>query len=233
LSRGNFHQFTEKIVIMTLQDKYPKLRTYIGRDYFLAGGPRLLLVGESHYFPRDSKIHLDPERWYAGNWNMLNQTEQSWISTCEIISESREKSFSEKAHSIWKRSFQVINENGPHYEDFRNVADDIAYFNFFQRPANCGESLCVHSLDIAAAKDNWIENYKKLQPRHVVFLSMLAYSHYNSMGLGQAEVVPHPGCNWWTRRTKKYGGLSGREKLAQIVQKIDCPRWRDVGARQV
>ncbi len=206
------------------------LQPYIGCKYEDAGGPRLLLVGESHYLPKESTQHRTPESWYSGNSSTLNKEEIGWISTSKIIEGSRSNAFRMRSHSIWKNSFKVINENGPHYPDFRQVADDIAFFNFFQRPASFKLSLCVEKPDLEAAKDHWDRNYDKLTPAYVVFLSKLAYTWWQNMKLrGQAQVVPHPGCVWWSRKSKKYGNLSGHDMLASITKDIKCTRWAQMG----
>ena len=45
----------------------------------------LLVIGESHYMPKGSTVQLDPDRWYKGNENHLDEDERAWIHTRDVI----------------------------------------------------------------------------------------------------------------------------------------------------
>ena len=104
----------------------------------------LLLIGESHYLPADSKQHLTAEAWYSGNASTLNGTEQGWINTSDIV---RPKTFTGRTFSIFRNAFREINDNGPRYPNFTDVADYVVFYNYFQRPARYRASLDVKSQD--------------------------------------------------------------------------------------
>ena len=182
--------------------------------------PKLLLVGESHYLPNASTQHTDSEVWYASDASTLNEIEKSWIDTPNIIKGSRKEGFKNKAHSIWRNSFSVLNENGPQFESFEEVADHISFYNFFQRPAYEGNSLQVTEEDYQSANDTYAAVLAELLPEKVIFLSNLAHSHLSdeSRSLTDSIAVPHPGCVWWNRSAKKYGGRPGRELLADAAK---------------
>ena len=106
---------------------------YRGKNFHAAGIPALLLIGESHYLEEGSTQHLNPKTWYSGSSLDLSKDQIEWINNPAILESSRMKDFS--THTHFRNAFRVINEYGPAYSDYKRVADDIAYYNFFLRPA--------------------------------------------------------------------------------------------------
>lgn len=195
---------------------------HVGTKYNPGGGRSLLLIGESHYLPEASTQHLMATTWYSGDYTSLNPIELSWISTAEIIAKSRADNFKNKAHSIYRRALEEINAYGPKYLDYKMVANDVVYYNYFQRPALKGKSLRVEKQDVEIADERFLELYVQHRPAVVVFLSKLAYRHCDSCRKPGVRVVvtPHPGCWHWYRIAKSYGNRRGREILAQEVQRL-------------
>ena len=192
---------------MNIYEKYPMMRPYAGRNFSSINTPSLLLIGESHYFPKDSSNHVEPQIWYSGIAEQLNEKETKWISTSDIIEKSREKGFKNRSHSVWQKPFKIINEYGPNYSDFVQVADDIAFYNFFLRPAKEGKSLKVTPQDVSIANNTLLKNYQRLNPTCIIFLSKLAYKYFNvenSIDI-PVKATPHPGCSWWNRKAKNMG----------------------------
>ena len=126
---------------MNFYKRYPAMSPYVGKNFHDVGTPSLLLIGESHYVAADSDQRRSPEVWYSGSSETISSTDLGWINTAAILEGSRAEWFSNQAHSIWSNAFRVINEYGPGYSDYRYVADDIALYNFFLRPAVDGDSL--------------------------------------------------------------------------------------------
>jgi hypothetical protein len=204
---------------MDIYDRYPKMKPYVGKNFDDKSKPSLLLIGESHYLPCYSTQHMTPEGWYSGYSNTLDEKERSYIDTAGIIENSRSNSFSNKAHSIYKNSFQVINKYGPDYPDYKCVADDIAFCNFFLRPGPKGKSLKVENDDVEIANEAFVENFEELKPSAVVFLSKLAHDYFNGRSITVPVIwTPHPGCRWWNRVAKKYCNRKGREILGDYVK---------------
>ena len=152
-----------------------------------------------------------------------------YINTAQIIEESRPEGFRNKAHSIWRNSFAAINQHGPRYLDLRRVADDIAFYNFFPRPARHGDSLAVETLDIEIANAVFQHNCRTLKPTAVVFLSSLARRNCKEPAAVGVPIAscPHPGCVWWNRPSKKYGNLSGKQVLEKFVDELHWPRAKE------
>jgi hypothetical protein len=152
---------------MSFYDQYPMMRPYVGKQFRAAGMPSLLLIGESHYLPRDSVQHLDSDTWYSSDSATLASTEVEWISTADILENARADGFSSNAQCIWRNALREINEHGPRYADYRRMADHIASYNFFLRPGLEGASLAVTTQDAELANKAFRAHYESLQPTAV------------------------------------------------------------------
>lgn len=197
------------------------MRPYVGKDFSDKNTPSLLLIGESHYFPEGSFQHLTPETWYAGNSETLTQEEIEYISTAALFDDSRASGFSNRSHSIWSNSLWTINENGPGYSDYTRVADDIAFYNFFMRPALTGDSLLVTEQDAKTANEVFLLLQDELQPSAIVFLSILAYNNFRMSLSIPSVATPHPGSAWWNRPAARYSNRCGREILADFISDLE------------
>lgn len=204
---------------MNFYERYPMMQPYVGSAFGTCDDPALLLIGESHYLPGESIQHLTCASWYQGTSETLSAHEIEWISTDAILRDSRAAGFSNKAHSIWSNSLRVINENGPRHADYKQAADEIAFYNFFLRPGLEGESLEVYPEDVQLANDTFRVQIEALRPSAVVFLSSLAFAHFQAPAEVSIPVIrtPHPGCKWWNTMAPKYGYKKGREILADFV----------------
>lgn len=219
--------------------RYPSMKPYEGQHYEAGGRPRLLLVGESHYLPEQATQHLDAATWYQGSQETLAAEElrctgaqgewRRWIDTAGAVSRACATNFANKAHWIWKNAFEVINEAGPGYPMARDVADDVAIFNFFLRPAREHDSLRGHltEQDIDLANVLFEHRIADLQPRAIAFVSRLAAKKCQLLERLEMPIVVtcHPSSAWWNRRSDKYEGRCGREILAAFVR--DRVRWRE------
>src|SRR5438552_408685 len=103
----------------TKLNRYPMMRPHVGANYQVGGEKSLLLIGESHYLPEKSTQHLTAEGWYLGDHTTLCCEELEWISTSDIIRDSRAAGFRDKAHSIYRKAYWEINHHGPKYADYK------------------------------------------------------------------------------------------------------------------
>lgn len=208
---------------MNLRKLYPTMTPFVGSRVAAGAPPRLLLIGESHYLPKDSTVHLDDEAWYAGV--KLGVEETRWISTANIVRGACKAKFSKRAHRIWKNAFHAINEAGPGYAETAEVAEDLVIYNFFQRPAKQGKSLKPTALDATVANDVFQAILREHQPRAVAFVSRRGWWHLSSketLGL-PAAATAHPTSAHWNRVCKVYNNRTGRQVLVDFVRSLD---WR-------
>ncbi len=199
------------------------MHPFIGSRFGAPHENSVLLVGESHYLPLGSTVHLDAAKWYQSSDAALGPEEKDWISTAEIYDEAKASNFSNKAHSIWGNSLWVLNDAGPKYEDYRTAADHVAAYNFFFRPAIEGDSLAVENIDIEVACRGIQYFIEHLRPTSVIFLSRKAFDCLDKELPLPCTCTPHPGCAWWNRPSDKYGGRTGSEVLRGFVKSLSWP----------
>lgn len=198
---------------------------FVGARFHDRLQPTILLVGESHYLPTSSTVHLDELAWYAGSAEALSSMEVAWISTAQIVRSACDGRFKSKAFSIWRNSFKTINDHGPRYRDFVQVAEDLAFYNFFLRPARTGRSIQAGRLDVELANEAFDHWCRELRPTLVVFLSALARKALRPGNVNvPITVVPHPTSRWWYRRSRAYGGKAGHEALAAHIAGLNWHR---------
>lgn len=190
---------------------------YVGKNYGAKSTLKLLLVGESPYLGRSETQHASPSSWYEGSARTLKSA--AWIDLKSVFEESRGNRFAIPQHSIWRNSLSEINRRGPNFDDFTQVANYIAFYNFFLRPGMQGKSLCVEKEDFEMANAAFEMHFGKLKPTAVVFLSQLAHRHFDKSLVGAVPLIctPHPGCAWWNRISKGYGNKRGRDILGDFI----------------
>ena len=212
---------------MEIYERYPMMRPFVGDRFHVRSKPSILLVGESHYLPSSSVQYRSVESWYEGDASSLSPKEHGWINTSKVVKEAVDTGFRIRAHSIYRESFKVINRYGPQYTTIGAIAADLAYFNFFLRPALQGKSLEVTNEDARIANEVFLFNVREMNPTGIVFLSTLA-AQWLSAKLDIPGIpivkVPHPASHWWNRKAKKYGGRTGKEVLEAYVVGLEWPR---------
>ena len=209
--------------------RYPMMTPHVGSNYHLRTKPSLLLVGESHYLPDGATQHLTPARWYGGNHETLTPAEAHWINTASVLASACAENFRNKAHWIWKNAFEVINDAGPGYPEAREIANDVAFVNFFLRPApERGGSVAWHLTDedVELANTAFSMRLEQLAPTAIVFVSSLGYRRFQPAVPLTVPVIstPHPTSQWWNRKAKCYGGKRGRDVLSDFVATLNWPR---------
>ena len=135
--------FDEQLLQIDHLRAYPAMLPFVGPDYAGSDHRKLLVVGESNYFPEKSTAHSDAPQWYAGDQASLTQDEVDWIN-CRVLLEC---SWSSPGHKMYREINQCLRSLPLQYTD-RPVAT-IAYMNAFQRPARTGQSFqaCYQPLD--------------------------------------------------------------------------------------
>lgn len=158
---------------------------FIG-DYYLSDQhKKMLLVGESFYFPKASTIHKNATQWYNSTQNDLHDVfedgeivkEIDWIN-CDGLLRCDWKS---KGHKIYKELNKWIGKTNLNF-DGKKPIEQIAFTNFFIRPAKKGLSIAKYKKDeiiIDVEKSNQVFKcvLKVLQPDIVTFVSKFAYQN--------------------------------------------------------
>ena len=198
--------------------KIPSMKPWIGKNYFTSK-QKLLILGESHYLPKDSSIQMEENRWYSSTEDDLSHEEIEWISTTDIISYSIENNFNSRSHWIYKNIAQALNEilQKPAYSDALSY---ISFYNYFRRPAYGGYSLFVCQKDVDIAAAYILDFIKQNKPDIIIFTSSLA-GEYGEEAVDSTGIpyftVPDPTCQWWNAAAKKYGEKTGRELFIDFL----------------
>lgn len=206
--------------------RFPSMKPWEGSRYRCASShKRLLVIGESHFLPESSSIHKSID-WYKADEGQLTDIERVWISTRKIIARSKTEGFKVSSHSIYKNIAIEVNQILSGRDDL-DAIEDIAFYNYLQRPAITGDSLHVDPRDreVAIKVFDWVVG--TLQPEIIIFTSDLAGQccgeRLRALGVSHG-IVPHPTCAHWNMRAKKYGGLKGRELFCKILIEAEFSR---------
>lgn len=147
----------------------------------------------------------------------------------------------------------VLNSKYQKWQDIYNIFNEFAYINYFQMPALYkglslwnsllkfnGETKKFHPLSLKIWNKTAEMSYEvfrsvveTLKPDIIIFLSTEAYKSFlkqnkkddanNVFATVKVFATVHPTCIWWNKKMKK-DGLSGKERLINIFNKIISER---------
>ena len=217
---------------MSVLELHPELETFVGNNYGKTGGTKVLYYGESHFLPNDKGKTFGVEDWYNNSSKELGLSDKDidWINTKKIIRNDVVNSpLKDKSHSMYRNIGDVHGE-ALNKGDYRTALDDLSYGNYFRRPAEItGGSINATEMDKEIAYDALKKDIETLKPDKIVFSSKKAYDaaietatkrgdHKMRQFLEKrAAVIPHATSAWWNRKSKAYGGLSGKERLKKFL----------------
>ncbi len=223
--------YDDKLVAtIPFYQQYPQLLPLVGSGYAIQQ-EKMLFIGESHYLPNNSTLHLDPDTWYQKSMMDLNKEEMEWTNTRLNAGSGHQQKYYSKAYSIYRNLEKAVLEHGFNPDDKSNLFRYWAYYNYFQRPAKTGSSLSIVDLDQQIAINVFSKLVELLEVKHVFFLSKLAYSSFNQSRHTIEDLqdlvvhcIPHPGSAWWNRKSKAYRddheeSLSGKEYLKLLLRR--------------
>ncbi len=192
-------------------EKFPCMQPWIGSSYEDNRYKRLLVIGESHYMPPESTIHLDPERWYQSNEDHLGKEERAWVHTKGVILGQ----FVEPHRglgifrNIGDEIVRIMKDSGLTPDEFPR--EHIAFYNYFMRPApKTGSGIEGHvaPLDFSISEEVLRWFVQEHQPQLVIFVSRFA-GRYGEKVVCEHGIpcisTPHPGRPWWNRHSNTYG----------------------------
>lgn len=164
--------------------RFPMMIPFIGDYYISDNHKKMLLVGESFYFPKNSKIHLDAGKWYQASEKDLcvvegengeKEDEKEWIN-CKNLLENKKWN---KGHSMYINLNNSIKTTNL---DFKaRPIDEVAFTNFFVRPAKKGKSIkeyeATSDIEIDKQKANKVLEsvLQILKPDVLIFVSKYAF----------------------------------------------------------
>lgn len=203
---------------------------FVGEKYDEAkkNGCGLLVIGESHYLPKDSAF--DVTTWYdADLLKDLTPAERAYVNTEAVVKDAiANLSNGEKqnrAYTFFREGFKQINACGPKLANYADVAKYVVCYNFFLRPANeTGGSIrqTLTDTDIKVANENFRKMIEKYKPAGILFISSLAAENCDTTGLNiPVASAPHPACAHWNTPCAAYGNRPGREVVGDAMKGMD------------
>ena len=217
---------------MSVSELHPELETFVGDNYGKGEGPKVLYYGESHFLPDDKGKTFGVEDWYNNSSKELGLSDKDidWINTKKIIrNDVIDSPLKDKSHSMYRNIGDVHGE-ALNKGDYRTALDDLSYGNYFRRPAETtGGSINATEMDKEIAYDALKKDIETLKPDKIVFSSKKAYNAAIETATKRgdykmrqfleerAAVIPHATSAWWNRKSKAYGGLSGKERLKKFL----------------
>ena len=220
---------------MSVLELHPELETFVGNNYGKTGGIKVLYYGESHFLPNNKGETFSDEDWYNNTPKELGLSDKdiAWINTKEIIrNDVIDSPLKDKSHSMYRNIGNVHGE-ALNKGDYRTALDDLSYGNYFKRPAETtGGSIKVTEMDKEVAYDAFKKDLETLKPDKIAFSSKKAYDAAietaNKRGDNKilqflkerAVVILHATSAWWNRKSKAYGGLSGKDRLIEFLRDL-------------
>ena len=197
--------------------RFPKMRPFVGENYIDDSHKKLLLLGESGYFPPNSIIHKDAVSWYENNEKNLTDEECDYYNWRNLVGKAWINNGHEMYRSINRSLKEVLTTNAD------RAVSHIAYTNSFYRPAEePGESIkhFCSPLDIEKSLDITSHVIQSLAPDIVVFVTKYSW---DNVGWRIAEQFPniqfeftaHPADRrWWNRANYEHG----KDKFISILE---------------
>ena len=182
--------------------KYNNLIPYLGKNY---SQYKILIIGESHFL-EENVIDQVKDDFYEGN---LNNYEHYIKENINILNNKYECT-RKKLHPIHKNILSALKKNNLDY-------NNIAYYNFFLKPAKFRTTLNLTEKDIEVANDVIKKIINILTPRIIIFVSKKAYLNYHNRE-SKSFYVQHPTCHWWYKKSTNQK-LYGKEKFVDIISK--------------
>ena len=203
------------------------LMPWVGDFYDNDRHLRLLVIGESHYFPPKSTIHHDAKRWYFDvNESDLSYVERSYIFTAGILQDAIDNNFNIRPYGIFREIAKIL-AHKLNTCDRKKALSHCMFMNFFQRPAQeTGQSINEKIIDIDIAEKTLEWALKEYNPELVAIVSKKA-GQYACKVLENHRlpycITPHPTCSWWNRRS--HNGQYGREILPDFLEQKKWIRY--------
>lgn len=202
---------------------------FIGEQYEKS---RLLLIGESHYVPKEEIQFVDRRDFYEASFDDLAEGKyKRWINTREVFnSRVYDKKdfkgfFSNPATEIARVIYQTDRLTT---EQKIEAMHYYSFMNYFKRPSfDAGKTITeLTNKDYQLAYDVSKYIIEVLAPKLIIFISKKAYYAFCDSDQNRRlrekyviEFVSHPSCCWWNKKRKDGG--SAREDFYNYVATLE------------
>ena len=213
-------EYNSKLECIPHYQKHPQMMPFVGADYG-EHGPKILLIGESHYLQPKSTIHLDPSIWYESTAADLDKDttddirREYWATHTRACLTKKGPTWKKKSFTIFRNLEAALIEAG--YPVADNTLRYVAFMNGFQRPAVSRLSIKDTALDREHSVATVQSVIDVLDPEHVICVSRKAYKAFEKQLSIKTHAVPHPASPWWNRASKRG---TGKAQFVELVQHL-------------
>ena len=151
---------------------FPAMLPFVGGDYVSSDHSKLLIIGESFYFPEESYLHKDPLGWYSSDEKALSEDEVAYINCRGLL----ECDWSSPGHKMYRELNACLLELQLPSTD--RPVSHVGFTNAFLRPArdNGGSfKACCSTHDVDVSIDILTKVITVLAPDSVIFASKYAW----------------------------------------------------------
>jgi hypothetical protein len=198
---------------------YQQMLPFVGRSYGCFGNPRILVIAESNYFPRDRAVPSAQE-WYAGSSQRLTSDEIGYTNTREVISCGKFQKWKRGGMRMFGNIERELIAAGLPKEE--NSFVHVAFMNAFQRPAPFQGTIKTvfeeQDGEVSAGAIN--HTIQTIKPNWVCVVSSYSWGVLNQQIQQEAvsyEHTSHALCRWWHRAAK--GRAVNKEIFRGFIQK--------------
>jgi methanogenic corrinoid protein MtbC1 len=199
--------------------KHEEMLPYIGKKY---DENKILIISESSFVPKEIRNQLEDDWYEITNKEYIEKTIGNNSNFRKVIAQMSKG----KGHRIFHNIANALKDANQNF-----TLENIAWYNFFQKPASYGKSIKPTKLDKEIAIKVFITVIETLKPNLVIFVSSLSFkelkdkrawcSELNGHKYDKYEIpigiVPHPNSKWWNTKCKNHGDRTGKEKFIEII----------------
>lgn len=178
LELSTIEELKSKLKQIDFYKQYPVMVPFVGDNYISNNHKRLLVVAESYYFSKDAcmsdnSLYKSPDVWYKSTQNDIEDKNLlNWIDCNNLLS----KKWNVKSgHKIYMCIEGCLRKANLESEIGKKLINEIAFTNFFIRPALEGQSFFVNDyckkIDIEKSIDILTKVVIELKPDVIIFTS--------------------------------------------------------------
>ena len=226
-------QMEELLSKIDFYQKYPDMMPFVGDNYLSKVHKKLLIVGESYYLPNKVEIHHNADEWYKSKQDRLENEFKGknikngleWMSCRQLF--ALPKWNKKSGHSVYNEIAcclkKCLNADG----DSKNFISEIAFTNFYQRPAEKEGASMKHfakKIDVEYGYSILAEVINAITPdviiiasKHVWDLSNKKIKQFVADRKITVDFICHPASAgfWWNNKSYKYGKKKFMDLLNQ------------------